>query len=111
MKKVATTVLLVVLAVTLGYLAIGYGVASRNANTCEELAFREAIAKNIRGFDPSGTTVTAQRSEIVSSISPFEVEVTYSVPRDLHATVFTKKFHVSLFGNISAGKLKVIYLV
>lgn len=85
--------------------------ASRKATACEELAYREAIAKSIRGFDVHGTKTAVQRSDLVSSISPFEVEVTYSVDRDLHATVFIKKFHISLLGEISSGKLQVIYLV
>ena len=111
MKKAVIVVFLIAIATTFGYYAIGYGVASRNSDACEELAFREAVAKNIHGFNAHGTTVTVQRSEVVSSISPFEAKVTYSVPRDLHATVFTKKFHISVFGKISAGKLEPIYLV
>ena len=110
MKKVIASVLLIVL-VPLTYFGIGYAAASRKAQACEELAFREAMAQKIHGVDFSGKPVVVKRSTVTSSVSPFEVEVTYSVPRDMHVTLFTKRFHISPFGEISAGKLEVFYAV
>jgi hypothetical protein len=111
MKKILASALVIIVALPLTYCAAGYTAAYPKAGACEEIAFREAVARKIHGVDFSGQTVTVERSAVVSSVSPFAVEVTYSVPRDMHITVFTKRFHISPFGQISPGKLEVFYAV
>jgi hypothetical protein len=86
-------------------------VASLRAKACEDLAFDEATQKNIRGRNLSRKVVAVERSAVKSSVSPFAVEVTYSVPNDLHAIIFIKRFKISAFGNITPEKVQTIWLV
>ena len=111
MKKYIAATLLTALLVPVAYYGTGYVAASRNAKICEEIAFREAIATNISGFDMRRTKVSVQRSQVSSTVSPYQVEVTYSVPRDLHATIFLKKFSITALGEIRPGDLQKIYLM
>ncbi len=102
---------LAVLAAAISYYGFGYAVAAQKATECEDIAFREAVQKRISGLDMGRNKVTVQRSAVASSISPFAVEVSYSVPRDLHGTVFIKRFQISALGAISSDELEVVHLV
>lgn len=110
MKKIVA-IPLVMLTAVLAYYGFGYALAAHQASECEEIAFQEAVQKHISGFAIGRNMVTVQRSTVRSSISPFTVEVSYSVPRDLHATVFIRRFHISPLGAITSEKLQVVYLV
>ena len=110
MKK-AVAIPLAMLSALLAYYGVGYALAAHHASECEEIAFQEAVQKRISGFMIGRNKVTVQRSSVRSSISPFTVEVSYSVPRDLHATVFIRRFHISAFGSITSEKLQIVYLV
>ena len=102
---------LAVLAAAISYYGFGYALAAQKATECEDIAFREAVQKRISGLDMGRNRVTVQRSAVTSHISPFAIEVTYSVPRDLHATIFIKRFRISPLGTIRSDKLEVVYLV
>ena len=111
MKKIIATALFAALAMPLSYYGVGYIAASHNATACEDIAFREATIKRIRGIDMSRREFSVQRAQVTSTISPYQVEVTYSIPSDLHAVVFIKKFRITARGEIHPGELQEIYLM
>lgn len=89
LKKIAV----IVLSVGALYLCAGYLSAWQAMQACIDESYRSAQQRDVRGFDMRGRKVRPTLDEFHASISgPFLVEVDYSVPRDMHATIFVDRY-------------------
>jgi len=90
---------------------VGYGTAWSARERCADALFAEISARNVSGFTMGGERVLPTRDAVHAEITgPFEVTVSTSLPRDLHAVVYTKRFRVWPFG-LLGEKTKEDYTV
>lgn len=105
------TVIFSFAALVVGIVGIGYATAWVSLDACAEEAFQEAKQRKISGYAFGGKRVHLTRADMFSEITgPFEVTVWFSLPRDLHATSYSKTFRVYPWAR-HAGQLQVLYLV
>lgn len=90
---------------------IGYGLAWAARAQCADALYEELRARQVSGTTLGGDRVLPARDDAHAEVTaPFEVNVRITVPRGLHATIYTKRFLVWPWG-LRARATKVDALV
>ena len=79
--------------------ALGYASAWSAKQRCADLLYAELDAQHIVGLDLHEDKVPLTRDMVSADVTaPFEVLAYVSMPRDLHATVYAKRFRAWPWG-------------
>jgi hypothetical protein len=106
-KHVASVAIVLVLAIG----GVGYGLAWSAKGRCADALYDEVRARKVSGLTFHGDRVLPTRDAVQAEITgPFVVTVWISMPRDLHATIYTKRFLVWPWG-MHAWKTEVRYTI
>jgi hypothetical protein len=106
-KNVALVAMVLVLATG----GVGYGSAWSAKTRCADALYDEIRARNVSGLTLYGDRVLPTRDAVQVEITgPFVVTVWLWMPRDMHATIYTKRFLVWPWG-VHAQQTKVFYAV
>lgn len=71
----------------------------RAAPTCRDLVVAELGDAPRYGIDLDGRKVQVKEQDVLAEVTGlFQVEVSYAVPRDLHATIFTSTYRAGPWG-------------
>jgi hypothetical protein len=98
-------------ALAVGILAIGYASAWFSLSSCAEDVFQDTQRRNDAGTDLQGNRIEPSHGNISANIvGPFLVEVSYTLPRDLHGSVYYARY-VVFFGYRYQRTSDVIHLV
>jgi hypothetical protein len=93
-KRVAAVVMAAALAIT----GVGYGLAWRTQSACGDDMFADIQRRAVSGTRLDGTPQALVRDDVWTRVaSPFQVEVGYMVPRDLHGTHYRLRCSVGSF--------------
>jgi hypothetical protein len=91
--------------------AIGYGSAGLSQSRCSALTRASAMQSNLSGRDMGGKVQSARDVAIESRVLyPFVVHSSFSLPRDIHATVYVFTYFTAL-GIVVPLDRKALYLV
>jgi len=78
----------------------GYGLAVASRDGCIRDTTADIVARDVRGFLFDGTMIRADAIAVTSEVRwPFVVDVYYSVPVDLHATLHRQRYIVLPWGS------------
>ena len=78
---------------------VGYGLAWSARARCADALFADVRARKVSGLAFGGGRVLPSRDDVQAEITgPFVVTAWISVPRDLHATIYTRRFLVWPWG-------------
>lgn len=110
-KTLIKRVVLAAIALLLAIGGVGYGLAWSAKSQCADALYEELSARNVSGRMFHGNRVLPTRDAVQAEVTaPFEVTVWTSVPRDLHATIYTKRFQIWPWG-VRARKTQVFHTV
>lgn len=99
------------LALALGLVGTGYGCAWLKVDACRTIVVEELARKPVFGRDLHGNKLRVAPAAVSARVSgPFQVEVWYLVPYDLHGSIHTQKFRVLPWG-IKRSSVEIIDLV
>lgn len=91
LKKAAVSAAALLAAV----LALGYLTAWRSLDSCAADAYSDMRSRGISGSDMRGRKVVLSRNEVFAKVTgPFQVEVSYMVPHDLHGSLHIRRYLV-----------------
>ncbi|MUV14606.1 hypothetical protein [Noviluteimonas gilva] len=106
-----TNIVIAAIVLVLAIQGVGYGLAWSAKTRCADALYAEVTAHNVSGLTPRGDRVLPTRDAVQAQVTgPFEVTVWLAMPRDLHATIYTKRFVVWPWG-LRARKTEVLYPV
>ncbi|MGH8079321.1 MAG: hypothetical protein ACREP7_02020 [Lysobacter sp.] len=75
------------------YFCAGYLTAWLSKQACIDESYRSAQQRDVRGTNMAGRVVRPKLSEFEADIvGPFKVEVSYSIPRGMHATTLVDRY-------------------
>ncbi|UHQ18989.1 hypothetical protein LVB87_12465 [Lysobacter sp. KIS68-7] len=110
-RSTIDTIALVAIIAALSIELVGYGLAWSATARCADALYEEASAQDVRGRTLHGDRVLLTRDAVHAQITgPFEVTAWISMPRDLHATIYSKRFRIWPWGT-DAQKTEVLYAV
>ncbi|MEH6415690.1 hypothetical protein [Pseudomonas sp. CGJS7] len=91
--NVLKKIVLTALSIGALYFCAGYLTAWQAKQACVDESYRSAQQRDVHGYRMGGGKVRPTRGEFEANIAgPFQVEVVYSVPRDMHATIFVERY-------------------
>ena len=103
-----TNVVIACIVLVLAIQVVGYGLAWSAKARCADALYEEVTARNTSGVTLAGDRVLPTRDAVQAQITgPFEVTAWIAMPRELHGTIYTKRFFVWPWG-LRARKTEVL---